>query len=353
MNKIAFKFAHKTLTGAPQAEATYLNTLITKRPTNRLMVPLELQENSAEDILRFNQTSHLVAAHKIEAGQTLLKLASQDCVWTGRLNPFLFRGVNGIVEKVEELSSKILGSQPSRRNTARLHTLLRWLVDYFSVRDSEISSQNPGLQLTATHLRNVCNRPSFLDLPDDTIQSLLICNEDTQKYASYRELYQQISTEFGKAFPAIDKDLILQAIITLRGNYLSFPDMPFEILDERVPHHSHPIASILRPSFDPNTIVDSFFDFTVPGEFLILQANREIQAGEPLTVNCESKSGLTRQPRIFHGPGLRPSGQPLRLGEHADDLRGVRGVHGRSLRDQKENSEPRTGEVRRAPADPL
>jgi hypothetical protein len=295
MNKISFKFAHEALTGSALAEATYLNNLITKRPLNRLMVPLQLASNTPEDVINLNQTSHLVASQKIQAGQPVFKMASEDFVWTGRLNPYLNQHTHTIHEKMENLKLRIIGEAASRRNQARLDTLLRWLIDYFSVRQSNDTAETPGLQLTATHLRNVCQRPSFLDLPDETIKSLLICDEDVQRYSVYKRLYDGIATEFHKVFPGVEKSLIVPAMVALRANHLVYPGIPPDCLDERLSHHSNPLKTILRPSFQPNTIVDPFFDFTIPGEFIVLVANRDIEAGETLSVNCEEKSGFTRQ----------------------------------------------------------
>ena len=119
--------------------------------------------------------------------------------------------------------------------------------------------------------------------------------EDADRFAAHFSLYTRIAEAFHRLFPGISKELILPALVAVRSHSLAFPNVPNDLLDERLPHHSTPFKAVLRPSFTPNTILEHFYDFTVAKEFFLVQANRDIDEGEVISVNCDSKGSLIRQ----------------------------------------------------------
>jgi hypothetical protein len=184
-----------------------------------------------------------------------------------------------------------LGSKDdSDKNVIHLRILLSFLVEMMGAGDSPSCELNKTIQF----LLDNGIYSSLLNLDSSIMENLLMCTSDSSNIASYFNLLTKLESAITNLFPRLDKPKIRDSFLAARHNMISYSFDPNDVVKRSVDFFSFPFKFFFSHNFDSNLQIETFYDFSINKDFLIVKANRNIDQNEILTLNYENKGHLIR-----------------------------------------------------------
>jgi len=273
----------------------FLTPLLQGHQHNRLYCPVTLQDLELRDRLAYNRTSQLHSDVALGREEPILKVTLNECIseiaFNRKAQSFRMR----YLEKIEKIVDTIYPlKETDEKNRFKLKAYLKTCVDFGQAMKND-DPEVPHLKHVAQFMYASGLHSHSLNLDLESVKTLLIMSSDEIKFGAFNDFLEKISKEFQKAFISVPQNQFKQLFLAMRHHTLPFLDSPDLNFEQASPVIAFPFKTFLAHSFEPYCKIQPYYEFSNDVEFIVLKSIRPIGIGEPLTINYENKSKVSRQ----------------------------------------------------------